>query len=381
MSTDVRFDIDCIKSSFAELPDPRSWINRRHELIDLVVICIFAVVAGADGPAGIAIWAKLNQVWLKQHLTLENGIPSRDTFRRFLSLVRPAAFQRCFAAWLKSLIGETEIKLLSIDGKTLRRSHDKKHNLGPLHLVSVWAGDQRLTLGQVATSEKSNEITAIPQVLEIVDVRGAIVTIDAMGCQRAIAKQIVDQGGDYLLPVKGNQQGLEQAVQAYFDDHLDDDFARVEVSRYEVNEKSHGRLEHRCYFQIDVPDTFARRSEWVGLKTFGLAIRTRTINGQQTGEVQGYISSLARDAPLFARASRGHWGIENICHWSLDMTFREDESRARDRCVAENLAWLRRFTLGLLKQHPNQKLSLAMKRRAAGWSTDFLSEILFPHRS
>lgn len=379
MSMDVPFDLDCIKSSFAELPDPRSCINRRHGLIDVVLICIFAILANADGPAGIAIWAKLNRVWLKQHLTLENGIPSRDTFRRFLSLVRPAAFQRCFAAWLESLIGETEIKLLSIDGKTLRRSHDKKRNLGPLHLVSVWASDQRLTLGQVATSEKSNEITAIPQVLEIVDVRGAIVTIDAMGCQRAIAKQIIDQGGDYLLPVKGNQQGLEQAVHAYFDDHLDDDFARINVSRYEVNEKSHGRLEHRSYFQIDVPDTFARRSEWAGLKTFGLAIRTRTINGQQTGEVQGYISSLARDAKLFARASRGHWGIENTCHWTLDMTFREDESRARDRCIAENLGWLRRFSLGLLKQHPDKKLSLAMKRRAAGWSTSFLTEILFPH--
>lgn len=378
MSMDVPFDLDCIKSCFAELPDPRSCINRRHALMDLVLICIFAIVANADGPTGIALWAKLNQDWLKQHLTLENGIPSRDTFRRFLSLVRPAAFQRCFAAWLASLVGDTKIKLLSIDGKTLRRSHDKKHKLGPLHLVSVWASEQGLTLGQVATSEKSNEITAIPQVLEIVDVRGAIVTIDAMGCQRAIAKQIIDQGGDYLLPVKGNQHGLEQDVRTYFDDHLDDDFARVEVSRYEVEKKSHGRLEHRSYFQVNVPDMFTRRSDWKGLKTLGWAIRTRVINGQETGEVQGYISSLARDARLFAWASRGHWGIENTCHWSLDMMFREDESRARDRCAAENLGWLRRFTLGLLKQHPDKKVSLVMKRRAAGWSTDFLTEILFP---
>ena len=373
----TQFDIDCIKSSFANLADPRSSVNQLHELIDVVVISVVGVLAGADGPAAIAVWAKLNQAWLKQHLTLENGIPSRDTLRRFLSLVQPAAFQRCFAVWLESLIGEENIKLLSIDGKTLRRSHDKKRGLGALHLVSVWASEQSLTLCQIATSEKSNEITAIPQVLELVDVQGAIVTIDAMGCQKAIAQQIVDQGGDYVLPVKGNQQGLEQAVHDYFDDHLEDDFARIQVSRYEVVEEHHGRLERRCYLQVDVPDTFTRRAEWANLRTFGLAIRTRTIQGKETAEVQGYILSLKRDAKLFARASRSHWGIENTCHWTLDMIFREDESRARDRRIAENLAWLRRFALGLLKRHPNKKLSLAMKRRMAGWSTDFLSQILF----
>ena len=180
-----------------------------------------------------------------------------------------------------------------------------------------------------------------------------------------------------MLPVKGNQQGLEQAVHDYFDDHLEDDFARIQVSRYEVVEEHHGRLERRCYVQVDVPDTFTRRAEWANLRTFGLAIRTRTIQGKETAEVQGYILSLKRDAKLFARASRSHWGIENTCHWTLDMIFREDESRARDRRIAENLAWLRRFALGLLKRHPNKKLSLAMKRRMAGWSTDFLSQILF----
>ena len=266
---------------------------------------------------------------------------------------------------------------MSIDGKTLRRSHDRKHKLGPLHLVSVWASDQGLTLAQVATEEKSNEITAIPAVLELVDVKGAIVTIDAMGCQKAIAEKIVELGGDYVLPVKGNQGRLEQAVETYFDEHLEDDFAGVQVSRFETEEKHHGRIERRTYLQVNVPDTLAGLQEWAGLRTLGIAIRIRETGDQETGEVQCYLSSLKRNAKQFARAVRGHWGIENSCHWSLDMTFREDESRVRDRRLAETLAWLRRFALSLLKQHPDTKKSLAMKRRLAGWSTPFLSEVLF----
>ena len=244
-------------------------------------------------------------------------------------------------------------------------------------MVSVWATEQRLTLGQIATAAKSNEITAIPLVLDLVDVKGAIVTIDAMGCQKQIAQEIVTRKGDYILPVKGNQGNLECAIEAFFADHLEDDFARVKVSRFETNECCHGRQEHRCYLQVDVPESLPGRKNWTGLKTLGMVIRTREINGKETGEVQYYISSLQRQVKLFARAVRGHWGIENTCHWTLDMTFREDESRARERHVAENLSWLRRFALGLLKQHPDDKISLAMKRRGCGWNTDFLTEVLF----
>ena len=379
MGVQTRASIKGIKNHFAELPDPRSSINRLHLLIDVVVISLCGVLAGADGPVAIEVWATANHDWLRRHLELPHGIPSHDTLRRFLERVDPQAFQRCFAAWIESLlIPDSEgARLLSIDGKTLRRSHDRKHKLGPLHLVSVWASDQGLTLAQVATEEKSNEITAIPAVLELVDVKGAIVTIDAMGCQKAIAEKIVERGGDYVLPVKGNQGHLEQAVETYFDEHLEDDFTGVQVSRFETEEKHHGRIERRTYLQVNVPDTLAGRQEWAGLRTLGIAIRIRQTGDQETGEVQCYISSLKRNAKQFARAARGHWGIENSCHWSLDMTFREDESRVRDRRLAETLAWLRRFALSLLKQHPDTKKSLVMKRRLAGWSTPFLSEVIF----
>lgn len=370
-------NVGSLKEHFAELPDPRSSINRRHLLVDVIVVCVCGVLAGADGPAAIAAWAKLHREWLEKHLELPSGIPSRDTFRRVLQRLQPQAFQSCFAAWLKTLTGPLGAEFLAIDGKTLRRSHDRQQNLGPLHMVSVWATEQRLTLGQVATAEKSNEITAIPLVLDLVDVQGAVVTIDAMGCQKEIARDIVTRGGDYVLPVKGNHSKLEIAIQEFFTDHLEDDFARVQVGRYKTQECRHGRQESRCYLQLNVPDSLPGRQEWVGLKTLGMVIRTRESGGKETGEVQYYLSSLQRNVKRFARAVRGHWGIENTCHWSLDMTFREDESRARDRHVAENLSWLRRFALGLIKQHPDHKMSLVMKRRACGWSTDFLTQVLF----
>ena len=368
-----------IAEHFQELPDPRSEVNREHLLVDVIVISVCAILAGADGPTAIAVWAKSPSVsaWLKQHLALPKGIPSKDTYRRVLQRLRPEAFQRCFETWLQSLVGTLGVRFLAIDGKTLRRSHDRTHDLGALHLVSVWASEQKLTLAQVATSEKSNEITAIPQVLDLVDVKNAIVTIDAMGCQTAIAAKIVDGGGDYVFPVKGNQEGLEQAVTDFFADHMEDDFARVKVSRLETTETHHGRVEKRSYFQVNVPDDLKGRQRWKGLRTLGLVIRTREINGRESDEIQCSISSLKRNVKLFAKAARGHWGIENTCHWTLDMTFREDESRTRDRHVCENLAWLRRFALGLLKQHPNTKTSLAMKRRQAGWCVSFLSEVLF----
>jgi predicted transposase YbfD/YdcC len=376
MTKRTRSSIENLKDHFAELPDPRSSINRQHLLVDVIVICVCGVLAGADGPAAIAEWAQLHREWLEEFLELPEGIPSRDTYRRVLQRLQPQAFQTCFAEWLKSLTGPSGAEFLAIDGKTLRRSHDRKQNLGPLHMVSVWATEQRLTLGQVATAEKSNEITAIPLVLELVDVQGAVVTIDAMGCQKEIARDIVTRGGDYVLPVKGNHTKLEESIHQFLSDHLEDDFKRIKVSRHTTQERSHGREESRSYFQIDVPESLSGRKEWAGLRTLGMVIRTRETGGKETGEVQYYVSSLKRNAKYFARAVRAHWGIENTCHWSLDMTFREDESRTRDRHVAENLSWLRRFALGLIKQHPNQKMSQVMKRRACGWSTDFLTEVL-----
>jgi predicted transposase YbfD/YdcC len=371
-----------LKDRFAELPDPRSTVNRQHLLVDVVAISVCGVLAGADGPTAIFTWADCAQDWLKKSLELPHGIPSRDCIRRVLQRLQPEAFQSCFAEWLNSLVGPSGAKFLSIDGKTLRRSyggrsHDEQHQLGALHLVSVWASEQGLTLGQIATAEKSNEITAIPLLLDLVDVKDAIVSIDAMGTQKAIAAKIIDKGGDYVLPVKGNQGSLEADVRTLLDEALENDFKGIKVSRHHTTETHHGRTEQRWYYQINVPPARRGLTQWKGLRTLGLVVRTREADGVETGDVQYYISSLKRNVKTFAKAVRGHWSIENTCHWSLDMTFREDESRTRDRHVAENLAWLRRFTLGLIKQHPSKKHSLVMKRRMAGWNPAFLAEILF----
>ena len=259
-------------------------------------------------------------------------------------------------------------------------SHDKRNGLGAMHIVSAWASDQGITLGQVATEEKSNEITAIPQLLEMIDVEDAIVTIDAAGCQKNIAAQIVQGKGDYVLALKGNQGKLFDDVRLLLGCHMRDDFADCPVSRYVEVEKGHGRQEERRYYQITAPSYLHGRSEWKGLKTIGAAVRIYEENGVRKSDTRYYLSSLRRNGKRFANAVRNHWGIENSLHWSLDMTYREDESRVRNRTFAENLSWLRRFTLSLIKQHPGKQSNI-MKRRMAGWSVDFLMQILTGKRT
>jgi predicted transposase YbfD/YdcC len=365
---------------FDELPDPRSKVNRLHRLGDVIVIAICAVLAMADGPTAIAAWAKLNETWLRRHLKLPNGIPGKDTFRRVLSLLNPAVFQQCFQEWLTSLnvsadAESGDARHIAIDGKTLRRSHDKKNGLGPLHIVSAWASDCGITLGQVATEEKSNEIAAIPELLDIINVEGAIVTIDAAGCQKNIAAQIVRGKGDFVLALKGNQGKLFDDVRWLMDCHMQEDFAQCPVSRYIEVEQGHGRLESRTYYQITAPSYLHGRSEWKGLRTIGAAVRVYEENGVEKSDTRYYVSSLRRNGKQFANAVRSHWAIENTLHWSLDMTYREDESRVRNRTFADNLSWLRRMTLSLIKQHPGKQSNI-MKRRMAGWSVDFLMQIL-----
>jgi predicted transposase YbfD/YdcC len=364
---------------FDDLPGPRSSVNRLHRVGDVIVIAICAVLANADGPTAMAQWAKLNAAWLRRHLALPNGIPGKDTFRRVLGLLPPAAFQQCFQQWLQTLQTPADEdsenqKHIAIDGKTLRRSHDRQHGLGPMHIVGAWASDFGITLGQAATEEKSNEITAIPQLLERIDVEDAIVTIDAAGCQKPIAAQIVQGKGDYVLALKSNQKKLFQDVEFLMLGPLQDD-AGGSVSRYVEVEQGHGRLEARTYYQRTAPSYLHGRSEWKGLKTVGAAVRVYEENGIEKRDVRYYISSLRRNGPQFARAVRRHWGIENSLHWSLDMTYREDESRVRNRTFADNLSWLRRLTLGLIKQHPGKQSNI-MKRRMAGWSLDFLMQLL-----
>ena len=364
---------------FEDLEDPRSEINLRHPLLSVVVIALLAVLAGAGGPTAIAQWAVLKQEFLLQVLDLPNGIPSKDVFRRVLMALKPAAFQACFANWLQSLRTEAtaatgvDQPILAVDGKTARRSHDRTNGLGALHSVSVWASEFGLSLGQVACAEKSNEITAIPELLRLVDIQGAIITIDAMGTQKAIAAQIIEGKADYVLALKRNQETLHQAVIDYIDEQLEGDLASAQ--EHVTTEKGHGREEMRTYLQLPAPEKLPGFMRWKGLKSVGVVTSRCLRDGKESIEVRYYISSLTVDVKRFARAVRGHWGIENSCHWSLDMTFREDESRLRERNLRENFAWLNRFALSLFKQHPGRQ-SLVMKRRSCGWSEAFLMEVV-----
>ena len=374
-----RISLDEVVLHFAELEDPRSTINLQHPLISVVVIALMAVLAGASGPTAIGKWAALKEEFLSNTLDLPNGIPRKDVFRRVLMTLQPGAFQTCFANWLNSLRATAaattgvERPVLAVDGKTARRSHDRKNGLGALHSVSVWASEFGLSLGQVACAEKSNEITAIPELLRLVDIEGAIITIDAMGTQKAIAAQIIEGKADYVLALKGNQETLHQAVINYIDEQLEGDLANAR--EYVTTEKGHGREEIRTYLQLPAPKSLPGFMLWEGLKTIGVVTSRCLRDGKETIEVRYYISSLPMGVKQFARAVRGHWGIENACHWVLDMTYREDDSRIRDEALRENFAWLNRFTLSLLKQHPD-RTSLVMKRRSCGWNDDYLLKVL-----
>lgn len=380
--------LDELLVPFAQLTDPRSTVNRLHPLATTLMIAIMGVLAGAAGPTQIALWAKEREGWLVTLFQLEHGVPRKDVFRRLLMALQPAVFQKCFEHWVQILKTAAAAQLptdqqpvYAIDGKTLRRSHDNRNDLGALHCVSVWATDHGLSLGQVACDAKSNEITAIPEVLEFVDIKGAIITIDAMGTQKDIAQKIIAKGGDYVLALKGNQELLFQMVMAYIDAQQKTDFANCQVSRHTTNNKGHGRTEERVVVQFPIPDDLPGIEEWAGLKSIAMvkltsATNDKTKEGKKTTTMTRYfISSLALDAVKLARAVRAHWSIENALHWSLDFTYREDESRIREDQMRQNFAWLNRFTLSLLKQHP-RKTSLVGKRKACGWNTDFLLQVL-----
>src|SRR3974377_884117 len=373
-----RASLDDVVLHFAELEDPRSTINLQHPLISVVVIALMAVLAGASGPTAIARWAALKEEFLLNALNLPNGIPRKDVFRRVLMTLRPGAFQACFANWLDSLRATAaaatgvEQPVLAVDGKTARRSHDRKNGLGALHSVSVWASEFGLSLGQVACAEKSNEITAIPELLRLVDIQGAILTIDAMGTQKAIAAQIIEGKADFVLALKGNQETLHQAVIDYIDEQLEGDLASAQ--EHVTTEKGHGREETRTYLHLPTPEKLPQFRGWKGLKSIAMATSRCLRDGHETVEVRYYISSLTLDVKRFARAARGHWGIAKSSQWSLDRTLREDEARLGERNLRENFAWLNRFALSLLKQHPGRQ-SLVMKRRSCGWGAASLWEI------
>jgi predicted transposase YbfD/YdcC len=377
----ILVSLDEVVGYFNELEDPRSTVNLKHPLVSVVVIAMMGVLAGAGGPTAIAQWAAFKAEFLLKVLKLPNGIPRKDVFRRVLATLQPGAFQACFVNWLQSLRAKAaeamgiDQPVFAVDGKTARRSHDRSKGLGALHSVTVWASEFGLSLGQVACAEKSNEITAIPQLLQLVDIQGSIITIDAMGTQKVIAATIIDRKADYVLALKGNQETLQQAVVDYIDEQSKNDFADAQARRHTTKEKGHGREEIRSYIQMPVPDTLRELELWKGLKSIGMATLVCVRDGKETTETRYYISSLEVSVKMFAHAVRSHWGIENGCHWSLDMTYREDESRIRDAHMRENFAWLNRFTLSLLKQHPS-KNSIVGKRRGCGWNDNYLLEVL-----
>lgn len=374
--------VDTIKRYFQTLPDPRAVKNRRHLLSEIMVIAICGLLASCNSFSAFEKYGKRKEKWLRKFLELPNGIPSHDTFTRVFGSLESKAFQRCFDRWLvhlqnRKMKDEKGAVFMAIDGKTLRRSHDRTKDLGPLHLVSIWACEGHLSLGQVAVPEKSNEITAIPELLEMVDISGATITIDAMGCQKAIVKKIRSKQANYVLALKGNQETLHDQTISFVVAQLELEAPSVAYEHHETNERGHGRQEHRVYYQFELPPEMqCFESDWQDLKTIGVVIDTRTIKGQEQFDVRYYISNLSLDVKQFAKAVRGHWRIENTLHWILDMTFDEDRCRIRKQSNAvENLAYMRRIALSLLKQHPS-KDSVNLKRQQAGWDNDFLLEVL-----
>jgi predicted transposase YbfD/YdcC len=330
----TRSKLDEIVASFSTMEDPRSHINRRHPLPSVLVIAVLAVLAGAAGPTAIARWAKFKEDLLAGILDLPNGIPAKDVFRRVLMMLKAEAFEAAFNAWIARLrdeaVAETCVDrpIIAIDGKTARRSHDAKEGLGPLHVVTAWAGEYGLALGQEVCAEKSNEITAIPELLKKIDIRGGVVTIDAMGTQKAIAAEVIRGKADYVLALKGNHESLHRAVIEHIDERLEGDLEGAE--ELTTTDRGHGREEQRTYLQLPAPEGLPGKSQWEGLESVGVVTSRRVQGDQESIEIRYYLSSLAVEVDLFARAVRGHWSVENACHWTLEVTFREDDSRVRE---------------------------------------------------
>ena len=365
--------VGSLKKHFRTLHDPRVVGRTRHLLFDIIVMAICAVIGNCDDWPDIALFAQKREAWFKRFLKLPGGIPSHDTFERVFAALDPRVFERCCLAWLHEVANLVGVKHIAIDGKTLRGSAGS--SLGALHLVSAWATQAQVSLGQVAVDGKSNEITAIPQLLALLDLEGALVTIDAIGCQKKIAKKIVAGGGDYVLIVKGNQEHLLEDIQQTVAKALDGDLPEGAVRTHTTREEGHGRQEERSCVVVEHVKGIHDRKGWAHLTTVGMCRRTRTVKGQTSEAVWYFIGSRRMAARSYAQALRGHWGIENQLHWQLDVSFHEDASRVENRHGAANFALLRKMALALLKQHP-KKDSIARKRKTAALDIDFLAETL-----
>lgn len=361
---------------FADLPDPRLDRCKRHKLIDIVVIGLCAVICGAQGPTDMETFGETKAEWLKQFLELPCGIPSHDTFGRVLSIIAPADFERCLLNWVNKQVKLPGGEIVALDGKTLRGSHDRANEQDAIEIVSAWAVAERLTLGQVKVAAGSNEITAVPEVLRQLNVAGCIVTVDALNCQKAIAAQIRDQQADYVLALKDNHKTLRLEVAEFMTSVREDRTWNYEIGTHQTTDGEHGRIETRCYWQAQAPDHLFEKAAWRDLTSVGMVEATRELGDKQTTEIRYYLSSLPVDGPEFGRAVRSHWGIENSCHWVLDVVFREDASRIRIGNAAENMSTLRRLALNLLRREKSEKRGVHVKRLKAALDEKYLLKVL-----
>jgi predicted transposase YbfD/YdcC len=365
-----------IDSFFGMIEDHRRH-NKLHKLIDVIIIAICGVVAGADTYDQIENFGKKRKKWLSKFLELPYGIPSHDTIGRILERINPNEFQNSFKLWVEAVTERTRGQVVAIDGKTLRRSHDRSNDKKAIHMISAWAASNQIVLGQLKTEEKSNEITAIPHLLKLLDISGCIITIDAMGTQKKIAETIMNCDADYVLAVKENHKALYDDTALLFKDRERSESQGIVYDEYETVDGDHGRIETRKYVMTSDIDWLQGKENWAGLKTLGLVESTREVNGEVSHDKRYYISSLECDAEKFANAVRSHWGIENSVHWVLDIAFREDESRVRNGSAPENFAILRHIALNLLKNNKSFKGSFKTKRLNAAMDTEYLEDVVF----
>lgn len=366
-----------LRVHFEQLTDPR----RRepiYPLDNMICMLLCAVICGADDFVAIARWANSKQDWLAKFLDMSSGVPSHDRFNAVVALLKPHEFEQCLLSWITALHEVTGGQVIAIDGKTLRRSYDKASGKAAIHMVSAWATANHTSLGQVVTDAKSNEITAIPQLLEMIEISGSLVTIDAMGCQTAIAEKIVANGADYCLAVKGNQPTLHAGIEGHFQSLADEEYRNAKARHTATHEKAHGRVEERYYTICPVPESLRVEAQrWVHLKAIGMATNVTLRDGAEQIETRYYILSRYVSAKRFAEGVRSHWGIENHLHWQLDVTFGEDQCRVRKGHADANLSVLRRTALSLLKNEKSAKIGVKNKRLNAGWNDNYLEKVVF----
>ena len=359
----------------AHVHDPRS-ANARHRLFDIFVIALCAVISGAEGWEDMEEYGQAQAEWFQQFLELPHGIPSHDTFRRVLSRLKPDEQTQCFVSWTEALHESLDGEIVALDGKTLRRSFDHAASKGAIHMVSAWANAHRLIVGQRKVDDKSNEITALPKLLRMLELEGAIVTIDAMGCQKEVAKTMTEQGADYVLALKDNHPTLHGEVQLLFEDVKAERLDDITSERHTTIDADHGRLETRHYWITSDIECFGVKGSWAKIASIGLVESHREVGGEVSIEQRLFLTSLPCDAVRFAQAVREHWGVENALHWVLEVSFREDDCRIRQGHGAQNMAVLRHMALNLLRQEGGHKRGIKARRKRAGWDRDYLFKVL-----